>query len=137
MATPSVPPARAAAKPRAPSAPASQPRRGPSLPLRRLAKTWKGQRDPDAPKALQDLPLSAVLLSGLTISADEGPAIDVLHGCFETIDGWRRSRAEDADTIEVSLAEVMLLARRLDVAMELIRRGAGAFPKEPDPRGDR
>jgi hypothetical protein len=93
--------------------------------VRRLSRTWHRQASVpyEKRKTIYDLPLPAVLLTGITISEDEGPVLDALAGLYDTIDGWRRA-AGDVDVVSVSLAEVMMVARRVDVVRELIRRGA-------------
>jgi hypothetical protein len=101
--------------------------------VRRLNEAWKEHADARGTgarrKTRYELPLSALLLLALTIDADEGPALDLLGAIFETVDGWLR-RAGDTDLIGVSVGEVMLLARRVDVAAELVRCGAVFLDKE-------
>ena len=96
----------------------------------KLIRDWKGQANPETSRSTYDLPLAALLLEGLALDSDEGPGLDILRGVAETMEGWLRTRA-DGTPLEVSQADVRLLARRVEVAMELIRRGAGAFEAAP------
>lgn len=95
-------------------------------PIRKLVHHWKHEADKNGVYCSQ--PLDVLLLAACTIGADEGPGLDVLIALHETIDGLQRA-AGDVDTITVGLGDVRLMARRLELAMELIRRGAGAFER--------
>ncbi len=98
--------------------------RRPARALRRLSKRWR--READRPLVRHDRPLDALLLSGLTLAADEGPAVDVLIAINETLEGMLRT-AGDAPMVHVPVGELTLLARRVEVATELARRGAPVF----------
>ena len=80
MASSDVPASRGGAKPRPPSPPASQPRRARQRPVPKLLGAWKAEAAEGGQTNVYRLPLSALLLSGLTYDADEGPALDVLSG---------------------------------------------------------
>jgi hypothetical protein len=100
---------------------------------RRLLDLWERQACSETFKNTDELPLAAVLLSGLTLGADEGPGLDVLAGIDATVEGWIALGDPDDITIRVSKADLILLTHRLDVAIELVKRGAAAFPPVPAP----
>jgi hypothetical protein len=96
--------------------------------VRRLSRAWDKKRraslESSPRRTRDDLSLGALLLSGLTLSADEGPALDVLGAVHEQLEGLTLTREPDSDLIHVSLAQVMLLANQVEVARELVRRQA-------------
>ena len=49
------------------------------------------------------------------------PAIAILRGARETVEGWADSHNENVTLAEVSYADLGLLARRLDAAIQLVR----------------
>ena len=96
--------------------------------VREMVKSWKGQTGEHGPRTpASELPLAALLLSGLTHGADEGPAADVLTSVIETVEGWVRAMPDGETVAHVPPGDLMLLQRRLEVALELLRRGAGAW----------
>src|SRR5262249_18054587 len=91
--------------------------------LGRLSARWNRQRTEGQRLPIEELPLSALLLHGLTYTADEGPALDILGAIAEPVEGWEKAATiDDEGSVAVTVGELMMLARRLEVAMELIRR---------------
>jgi hypothetical protein len=89
-----------------------------------LGRVWKKQARVayEARAPVGDLPLAALLLHGLTFSEDEGPALDALRAVLATVDGWATTGDE---VVTVAQVEVRICARRIEVVMELLRRGLG------------
>jgi hypothetical protein len=92
--------------------------------IRRLLRVWRDQAHPGTAKRIDELPLAALILTGLTMASDEGPVVDILLAVEATVDGWLYTDRPDEHTIQVSKADLMLLVRRVQVAAELVRRGA-------------
>ena len=96
--------------------------------VREMVKSWRGQTGEHGRRTpASELPLAALLLSGLTHGADEGPAADVLTSAIETLEGWVLAMPDGQTVAQVPSSDLMLLQRRLEVALELLRRGAGAW----------
>jgi hypothetical protein len=90
--------------------------------LARALRIWKQQatvahEDRRAPGAL---PLCLVLALGLTCQESDGLPIDILVAILATVKGWILVANDDVATIPIS--DLMLLARRLEASIELLRR---------------
>ncbi len=90
--------------------------------LAALASTWRTMREAGGPPPLARLPLSALLLLGLTYAADSDPVGDMLEAVRTTVDGWEREGGELDGTRTIALGEIEMLTRRLDVVRELRTR---------------
>jgi hypothetical protein len=94
--------------------------------VRSLTRRWNHQRVHRKP--LEELPLSALLLSGLTIQADEGPAVDILEAVHDTLDELKvDAMGKDKRTVRISVTDLTQIMARIEVAAELVRRGPGAL----------
>jgi hypothetical protein len=101
--------------------------------LHTLAARWHEQAR--GPRSVYHLPLSALLLHGLTYDADSPPALDILLGVLATVEGWLEAAgdatgATEEPILRVPKLEAMMLSRRVAVALELLRReGEGEDPR--------
>jgi hypothetical protein len=51
----------------------------------------------------------------------------VLHAVRQTVEGWAHLRRKDDPLVSVSVADLHLLARRVEVAVRLVRRNVSVL----------
>jgi hypothetical protein len=107
--------------------------RDPGREARALDEAWRdiihARHDDEERAALTDRPLISVLFAAIVGGPYEGaeidpPSIAVLRAVRVTIDGWARARSGSTMFASVPFADLALLARRLDAAIEIVRRSA-------------
>jgi hypothetical protein len=107
--------------------------RYPSPDVRALDEAWReiihARNDDDERAVLAERPLVSVLFAAIVGSAYEGaefdpPSIAVLRAIRATIDGWAHARSGSTMFASVPFADLALLVRRLDAAIEIVRRSA-------------
>lgn len=99
--------------------------------LRALDEAWRaivGLPDDDADAR----PLLSLLLAAVAGGLYEGaeadpPAVAVLRAVRATVEGWAHQRSGSTLFASVAFVDLHLLARRLDVAIQIVRRSPGGI----------
>jgi hypothetical protein len=100
--------------------------------VRALDDAWSGIIDTRDDDSITDRPLVALLLAAVAGSPYEGaeadsPSVAVLRSIRATVNGWVHQRGESTHFAAVPFAELGLLTRRLDVAIQIVRRSPGGI----------
>jgi hypothetical protein len=90
----------------------------------RLSKTWKKQIIDE--RAPEKLPLSALLLRGLTGGVDGDPVEDILRAVESELEVWQRAacNSHGGSFIDLDATDIERMLRRVGVARELASRRA-------------
>jgi len=102
----------------------------PKAETRALDEAWRGIIDTRDDDSLADRPFVSLLFAAVVGGSYEGaeadpPAVAVLRAIRATIEGWARARSGSTLFASVAFVELHLLTRRLDVAIQIVRRSPG------------
>jgi len=100
--------------------------------MRVLDEAWRDVIDTRDDDSLADRPFLSVLFAALVGGPYEGaegdsPAVAVLRAIRATVEGWARAHSGSTLFASVAFVELGLLTRRLDVAIQIVRRSPGGI----------
>jgi hypothetical protein len=100
---------------------------------RALDEAWRDILDTREGEALADRPIVALLFAAVVGGPYDGaeldaPSVAVLRAIRATARGWACMVGDSTRCASVPFAEVDLLVRRLDVAIEIVRRTPAPVP---------
>jgi len=97
-----------------------------------LDDAWSGIIDTRDEGSTDDRPLVALLFAAVAGGSYEGaeadsPAVAVLRAIRATVNGWARAHSGSTLFASVAFVDLHLLRRRLDVAIQIVRRSPGGI----------
>jgi hypothetical protein len=104
----------------------------PKSELRALDEAWRGILDTRDDYSFGDRPIVSLLFAALVGGPYEdaeadSPAVAVLRAIRATVEGWAHAHSGSTLFASVAFADLHLLARRLDVAIQIVRRSPGGI----------
>jgi hypothetical protein len=104
----------------------------PTAELRALDEAWRGIIDTRDDDSIDDRPIAALLFAAVAGGPYEGaeadsPAVAVLRVIRETVNGWAHAHSGSTLFASVAFIDLGLLTRRLDVAIQIVRRSPGGI----------
>jgi hypothetical protein len=98
--------------------------------LHALDDAWRSLLDGRDDEDEGERPLLALLLGAVVAGSYEGaeadpPVVAVLRAARATVEGWTRQHSASTRFASVAFVDLELLARRLDVALAIIKRTPG------------
>jgi hypothetical protein len=102
----------------------------PKAEARTLDEAWRSIIDTRDDDSLADRPLGSLMFAALEGGPYEGaegdaPVVAVLRAIRATVEGWARAHSGSTLFAFVAFADLHLMTRRLDVAIQIVRCSPG------------